>query len=393
MVDLSRHARHISLPQVGLKGQKKLLNASVLVVGAGGLGSPALLYLAGAGIGKIGIIDDDVVEISNLQRQIIHNSNRVGNSKSDSAKETINALDPALQVISIEQRLTPDNALEILGQGWDVLIDGSDNIPTRYLIDDACSIVGLPWVYGSIHRFEGQVTVFNQNDGPCYRDLFPEAPPADVIPNCQEGGVLGVLPGVIGSIQATEAIKIILQIGQTLSGRLLIYDAEAMSFNTLNYSKDDSREPVLDLQYVSEIFDSNQWCRSPSSEIDIENRQEVQKGSAMASELMINELDITEVVHKRAAGWTPFILDVRSKMEYEQARISTVDLNVDHENVLSIMQSLPQDRDILVHCRSGMRSQVAIMYLVESGFDNSRLFNLSGGITSWHAVLPDEIES
>ena len=260
MVDLSRHARHIALPQVGLKGQQKLADASVLVVGAGGLGSPALLYLAAAGIGKLGIIDDDVVEISNLQRQIIHNTNKVDQSKSKSAMESINSLDPSIQVISIEERLNPDNALQIMQQSWDVVIDGTDNIPTRYLIDDACSILGLPWVYGSIHRFEGQVTVFNNNGGPCYRDLFPEAPPVDAVPNCEQGGVLGVLPGVIGSIQATEAIKIILDIGESLSGRLLIYDAERMDFNILKYSKNVDRKPVVDLKMVVEMFDSNQWC-------------------------------------------------------------------------------------------------------------------------------------
>jgi sulfur-carrier protein adenylyltransferase/sulfurtransferase len=260
MVDLSRHARHISLPQVGITGQQKLSDASVLVVGAGGLGSPALLYLAAAGIGRIGIIDDDKVDISNLQRQIIHNTNNVDKPKSQSAKESINSLDPAIQVVSIEERLTPDNAITILKQNWDVLIDGTDNIPTRYLIDDACSILGIPWIYGSIHRFEGQVTVFNHNGGPCYRDLFPEAPPADAVPNCEEGGVLGVLPGVIGSIQATEAIKIILGIGESLSGRLLIYDAETMEFKTLKYSKSDDRVPVLDLKMVTKMFDSSQWC-------------------------------------------------------------------------------------------------------------------------------------
>ena len=391
MVDLSRHARHITLPQVGLKGQQKLADASVLVVGAGGLGSPALLYLAAAGIGKIGIIDDDVVDISNLQRQIIHDTNKVDQSKSKSAKESINALDPAIQVISIEDRLNPDNALEILQQGWDVLIDGTDNIPTRYLIDDACSILGIPWVYGSIHRFEGQVTVFNNNDGPCYRDLFPEAPPADAVPNCQEGGVLGVLPGVIGSIQATEAIKIILEIGESLSGRLLIYDAERMDFNMLKFSKSVDREPVINLKMVSEMFESSQWCRTPEVKIDIENGQEVQKEKANPRKIMSTDISMSEVLQKKEDGWSPFILDVRSEMEYDQARITSVDYNIDHGNVVSIINDLPTDRDILVHCKSGVRSEMAIMLLTQSGFDSSRLFNLSGGIMAWHAAMPDEI--
>jgi sulfur-carrier protein adenylyltransferase/sulfurtransferase len=391
MVDLSRHARHISLPQVGITGQQKLSDASVLVVGAGGLGSPALLYLAAAGIGRIGIIDDDKVDISNLQRQIIHNTNNVDKPKSQSAKESINSLDPAIQVVSIEERLTPDNAITILKQNWDVLIDGTDNIPTRYLIDDACSILGIPWIYGSIHRFEGQVTVFNHNGGPCYRDLFPEAPPADAVPNCEEGGVLGVLPGVIGSIQATEAIKIILGIGESLSGRLLIYDAETMEFKTLKYSKSDDRVPVLDLKMVTKMFDSSQWCATNSNNVEIGNEQEVQKGKANREEIMIAEITVEEVIQKRDNGWSPFILDVRSELEYNQARIATVDLQIEHTSVQSIMNDLPADRDVLVHCKSGVRSQMAIMLLAQSGFDSSRLFNLTGGILAWHAAKPDEI--
>ena len=392
MVDLSRHARHIALPQVGVKGQQKLADASVLVVGAGGLGSPSLLYLAAAGIGKIGIIDDDVVDISNLQRQIIHDTNKVNESKSKSAMKSINALDPSIQVISIEDRLNPDNAIEILQQGWDVLIDGTDNIPTRYLIDDACSILGIPWIYGSIHRFEGQVTVFNNNDGPCYRDLFPEAPPVDAVPNCEEGGVLGVLPGVIGSIQATEAIKIILKIGESLSGRLLIYDAERMDFNILKYSKNIDREPIIDLKMVTEMFETSQWCRTPEVRIDIDKGQGVQKGKANSENIMYTEISMSEVLQKKENGWSPFILDVRSEMEYEQARIATVDLNIDHSRVQSIMNDLPTDGDILVYCKGGVRSKTAIMLLTQSGFDSSRLFNLSGGIMAWHAAKPDEIE-
>ena len=391
MVDLSRHARHISLPQVGITGQQKLSDASVLVVGAGGLGSPALLYLAAAGVGRVGIIDDDTVDISNLQRQIIHSTNNVDKPKSQSAKESINSLDPAIKVVSIEERLTPDNAIAILQQGWDVLIDGTDNIPTRYLIDDACSILGIPWIYGSIHRFEGQVTVFNHNDGPCYRDLFPEAPPAGSVPNCEEGGVLGVLPGVIGSIQATEAIKVILGIGESLSGRLLIYDAEGMEFNTLKFSKNDDRESVSNLKMVTEMFDSSQWCSPDSNTFKIDNGQEVKKGKVSHEKIMIAEITMEEVIQKRDNGWSPFILDTRSEMEYNQARIATVDLHIEHGRVQSIMNDLPADRDVLVYCKSGVRSQMAIMLLAKSGFDSSRLFNLSGGILAWHAAKPDEI--
>ena len=213
MVDINRYARHISLPDVGLEGQRKINQSRVLVIGAGGLGSPVLLYLAAAGVGRIGIIDDDNVELSNLQRQVIHSESKIGNSKSDSAKLRIESINSSIDVVTWSERLTPDNAAEIFSD-WDLVIDGTDNIPTRYLVDDMCKILGIPWVYGSIYRFEGQVSVFNYHDGPCYRDLFPEPPPSNAIPSCAEGGVFGVLPGVIGAIQATEAIKIVLGRGK-----------------------------------------------------------------------------------------------------------------------------------------------------------------------------------
>jgi len=386
-----RYARHLILPGVGIEGQQKLKDASVCVIGAGGLGSPALLYLAAAGIGRIGIFDDDLVDLSNLQRQIIHSNTVIGEAKAESAARRISELNPEITVEIHNYRLGIDNALEIL-EKYDIIVDGVDNIPTRYLIDDACTILGIPWVYGSIHRFEGQVTVFNYNDGPCYRDLFPEAPPADAVPNCEEGGVLGVLPGVIGSIQATEVIKIILEIGESLSGRLLIYDAERMDFNILKYSKSADREPVVDLKMVTEMFESSQWCRTSTNRIDIDNGQEVQKGKAILGEIMYTEISMSEVLQKKENGWSPFILDVRSEMEYDQARLTTVDLNVDHGQVQTIMNDLPTDRDILVHCKGGMRSEMAIMLLTQSGFDSSRLFNLSGGIMAWQAAKPDEIE-
>ena len=224
MVDMQRHARHLVLPQVGVEGQEKLAKAKVFVVGAGGLGSPALLYLAAAGIGTIGIIDDDRVDISNLQRQVLHRTEDIGRLKVESAKEQLLALDPNLTIIEHKERLNPENALEMF-TGWDIVVDGTDNIPTRYLIDDACHLLSIPWVYGSIHRFEGQVSFFSTKDNRRYRDLFPEAPPASAIQNCAEAGVFGILPGVVGSIQANEAIKEILGIGNSLCGNILIVDA------------------------------------------------------------------------------------------------------------------------------------------------------------------------
>ena len=237
MVDINRYARHISLPQIGLQGQKNISKSNVLVIGAGGLGSPVILYLAAAGVGRIGIIDFDDVDISNLQRQVIHSNSAVGQNKAESAKNRIEELNPEVEVRIWKHRLTPENAMEIFQDGWDIVVDGTDNLPTRYLIDDLCSIIDLPWVYGSIYRFEGQVSVFNFDGGPSYRDLFPEPPPSESVPSCADGGVLGVLPGVIGSIQATEAIKLITGVGQLLSGKLLIYDAENMNFNRLNLKK------------------------------------------------------------------------------------------------------------------------------------------------------------
>ena len=224
MVDINRYARHISLPQIGLKGQKSISNSNVLVIGAGGLGSPVILYLAAAGVGRIGIIDFDNVDISNLQRQVIHSNSAVGQNKAESAKDRIEQLNPEVDVRIWKHRLTPENAMEIFQDGWDIVVDGTDNLPTRYLIDDLCSIIDLPWVYGSIYRFEGQVSVFNFNGGPSYRDLFPEPPPSESVPSCADGGVLGVLPGVIGSIQATEVIKQILGEKENLLGQLLIFD-------------------------------------------------------------------------------------------------------------------------------------------------------------------------
>ena len=388
MVDINRYARHISLPQIGLEGQKTISDSKVLVIGAGGLGSPVILYLAAAGVGKIGIIDFDNVDISNLQRQVIHSTSEVGQNKAESAKMRVTALNPEVEVEIWKDRLTPENGMEIFGGGWDIIVDGTDNLPTRYLIDDLCCILNIPWVYGSIYRFEGQVSVFNLNDGPNYRDLFPEAPPSESIPSCAEGGVLGVLPGVIGSIQATEAIKAITGVGSILSGKLLIYDAENMDFNRLNFQKSDDRIIIQDLSLAMEMFVDEGWCQSGLQQ----NDREIQELSSTEQNSMFQNITPAECVKRRNEGWTPFLLDVRSDLEYEQVRISFTDMQIAHDEVLSIASSLPKDRDILLLCRSGMRSQIAALFLIDSGFDGSKLFNIEGGILSWSQTSPADIE-
>ena len=380
-----RFSRHFVLPGVGIEGQQKLSNANVLVVGAGGLGSPVLLYLAAAGVGRIGVIDDDTVALSNLQRQIIHSTERIGQKKVTSAGQRLNELNDEVEVVAYDTRLTPDNALKIMSEGWDLVVDGTDNIPTRYLVDDVCSLLNLPWVYGSIYRFEGQVSVFNFKGGPTYRDLFTTAPPAGAVPSCSEGGVLGVLPGVIGSLQANEVLKMILGLGEVLNGRLLLYDAEQMQFNTLTFSHDTTRPPVSDLEQVSAMFESPEWCAVADP------KRSIQVGGASADSTMFQSISMADFIAQRNEGWSPFVLDVRSDMEYRQARVASCDHQVSHESVTSSLEELPKDRDILLYCKSGMRSQTAAMLLIQAGLDGTKLYNLEGGILGWHAALPNEI--
>jgi molybdopterin/thiamine biosynthesis adenylyltransferase/rhodanese-related sulfurtransferase len=388
MVDINRYARHISLPQVGLEGQKKISNSSVLVIGAGGLGSPVLMYLAAAGVGTIGIIDYDEVDISNLQRQIIHSNSGLGLNKAESAKSRIEDLNPGIKVEIWKERLTPENAMDICGKGWNLIVDGTDNLPTRYLIDDVCSLLDIPWVYGSIYRFEGQVSVFQYQGGPCYRDLFPEPPPSGSVPSCVDGGVLGVLPGVIGSIQANEAIKIILGIGTIISGKLLIYDAENMEFNRLNFSKSEDRIPITSLESVHDMFVDEGWCQGSDSS----NDRDIEELKPNQVEYMFHHMTPLECLKRRNEGWKPFLLDVRSEQEFEQVRLSFTDLQVAHVDVLSVASSIPKDNDILVLCRSGMRSQIAAMFLIDAGFDANKLYNITGGILSWSQSAPEDIE-
>jgi molybdopterin/thiamine biosynthesis adenylyltransferase/rhodanese-related sulfurtransferase len=358
MVDLDRHSRHILLPQVGAEGQTKLTNSRVLCLGAGGLGSPVIQYLAAAGIGHLTIVDDDVVEISNLQRQVIHRTSDVGCPKAKSAERFVNDLDPNISVNAINVRIDENNARELF-EGHHLIVDGTDNIPTRYLIDETCRNLGIPWVYGSVYRFEGQVSVFNFKGGPTYQDLFPEAPPEHLIPSCSEAGVLGVLPGLIGSLQANEVIKIIVGIGQPLSGRLLIYDALESTQKILKFGNS--------------------------------NNEHVEEPSTSQSQIMFHEIDSSNAITKMKQGWSPYFIDVRSQQENDEARIAkAVDL-CPHTEILSVIERIPKDVDVLVHCRSGMRSQLAIMQLIEAGYDGSKMYNLSGGIIGWAEVNPEGI--
>lgn len=381
MVDMQRHARHLVLPQVGMEGQTKLAEAKVFVVGAGGLGSPVLLYLAAAGIGTIGIIDDDRVDISNLQRQVLHRTEDVGRLKVESAKEQLLALDPNLTIVEHEERLNPENVIDLF-TGWDIIVDGTDNIPTRYLIDDACHLLSIPWVYGSIHRFEGQVSFFSTKENRRYRDLFPEAPPASALQNCAEAGVFGVLPGVIGSIQATEVIKYIVGMESSLLGRLLLYDAESMTMQSLGFDALETTPEITDLSFAQRLFDDPTYCTP--------RLQQVEKDEVSA-ETMMQSITVPELKSKQQGGWNPFIIDVRSDEELEQARLSTFDLHVIHDVATTASDEIPQDRDVVVMCRSGMRSQMAIMLLHQSGIDSTRLFNLTGGIMAWAQIAPEDI--
>ena len=298
MVDVARHARHLSLPDVGMEGQRRLHQSSVLIIGAGGLGSPAALYLAAAGVGRIGLIDNDAVELSNLQRQIIHSSHDVGRPKVASAKSSLHALDPSIVVEVFHERLNPANVLQRF-EGWDLILDGTDNLPTRYLVDDACSILGLPWVYGSVFRFEGQVSLFNFQSGPCYRDLFPEPPPAGAVPSCAEAGVLGVLPGLVGVLQATEALKVLLGMPPSLSGTLLLYDAKTMTFDKLGFEADPSRTPAGDLSQAAAMLSDEGWCLVPN---EGRTTPEKQKSVEDEGQGMFHHLSMTELLKRRGEG-------------------------------------------------------------------------------------------
>ncbi len=373
--EYERYSRHLILPEVGLEGQKRLKAASVLCIGTGGLGSPLLLYLAAAGIGRIGIVDFDIVDSSNLQRQVIHGTSWVGKPKIQSAKTRILEINPYCQVDLYETRLTSENALDIV-KPYDIVVDGTDNFPTRYLVNDACVILGKPNVYGSILRFEGQASVFNYEDGPNYRDLFPEPPPPGMVPSCAEGGVLGILPGIIGLIQATEAVKIILGKGTTLSGRLLLYNALEMKFRELKLRPNPVR-PVIE-----KLVDYEQFCGITQAK-----EQEAQRLMA------IQEMTVKELKQLMDSDTKDFVLvDVRNPNEYEIAKIPGAVLvplpDIEQGSGVEKVKQLLNGHRLIAHCKMGGRSAKALGILKESGIEG---INVKGGITAWSREIDPSV--
>lgn len=365
--EYERYSRHLILPEVGLEGQKRLKAASVLCIGSGGLGSPLLLYLAAAGIGRIGLVDFDVVDRSNLQRQVIHGTSWVGKPKIQSAKDRILEINPYCQVDLYETRLSSENALEIV-EPYDIVVDGTDNFPTRYLVNDACVLLGKPNVYGSIYRFEGQATVFNYEDGPNYRDLYPEPPPPGLVPSCAEGGVLGILPGIIGVIQATETVKIILGKGTTLNGRLLLYNALDMKFRELKLRPNPQR-PVIE-----KLIDYEMFCGIPQA-----------KAAEAQQQSDLQEMTVQELKQLLDSGAKDFVLlDVRNPNEYEIAQIPGSVLvplpDIENGDGVQKVKALLNGHKLVAHCKMGGRSAKALGILKAAGIEGT---NVKGGITAW----------
>ena len=363
--EIRRYSRHLIMPEVGMEGQLKLKAAKVLLVGTGGLGAPLGMYLAAAGIGRIGIVDFDVVDESNLQRQIIHGTKDVGRKKLDSAADTMRDINPNVEIDRYEVALTSDNALDIL-RPYDIVIDGTDNFPTRYLVNDACVLLKKPNVYGSIFRFEGQASVFAYQGGPCYRCLYPEPPPPGLVPSCAEGGVLGILPGLIGVVQATEAVKLILGAGEPLVGRLLLYDALAMKFRELKLRRNLECPVCGDHPTVTKLIDYQQFCGVP--------------GHPPEPVAQTGELDPVEVKQKIDRGDDFVLIDVREPHEYQICRIEAARL-IPLGELPKRLNELDPDAEIVAHCKSGMRSAKAVDLLRQSGYRNVR--NMKGGILAW----------
>jgi sulfur-carrier protein adenylyltransferase/sulfurtransferase len=374
--DLSRYSRHLILPEVGMEGQQRLKAARVLCVGTGGLGSPLAFYLAAAGIGTLGLVDFDVVDASNLQRQIIHSTKDIGRKKLDSAEEKLLALNPALKVVKHDTMLTSANALDIL-KDYDIVADGTDNFPTRYLVNDACVLLGKPNVYGSIFRFEGQASVFATEDGPCYRCLYPEPPPPGLVPSCAEGGVLGILPGLVGVIQATEAIKLILGKGSSLVGRLLLVDALNMRFRELKLRKNPECPVCGTNPTVTALIDYDHFCG-----IVPETPQEKNLKNG------IPQVTVKEFKTRRDSGEDLFLLDVREPYEYQIAQIGGT--LIPQNDVPNRLAEIPRDREIIVQCRSGARSQRIAEFLKQSGY--TQVANLAGGILAWSDEIDPSVQ-
>jgi molybdopterin/thiamine biosynthesis adenylyltransferase/rhodanese-related sulfurtransferase len=368
--EIARYSRHLILPEVGLEGQQKLKAAKVLCVGTGGLGAPLSYYLAAAGIGTLGLVDFDVVDESNLQRQIIHSTNDVGRPKIDSAAEKLKALNPYVNIVKHETMLTSANALEII-RDYDIVADGTDNFPTRYLVNDACVLSGnKPNAYASIFRFEGQASVFATEDGPCYRCLYPEPPPPGLVPSCAEGGVLGILPGLLGVIQATEVIKLILGKGDSLIGRLLLVDSLGMKFRELKLRKNPDCPVCGTHPTVRKLIDYQQFC-------GIFPEEKAEKPAPMQNG--IPQITPVELKRRLDAGEEVFVLDVREPHEYQIVNIGAPLIPLG--DLPNRLNELDPNREIVIHCKSGGRSQRAAEFLQKSGFNN--VVNLAGGITAW----------
>ena len=363
--EVLRYSRHLILPDVGLDGQRKLKAGRILLIGAGGLGSPLALYLAAAGVGTLGLVDFDVVDVSNLQRQVLHGTKDVGRPKLESARDRIRDVNPHVHVEAYETRLTSENALDII-RDYDVVIDGTDNFATRYLTNDACVLLGKPNVYGSIFRFEGQASVFALEEGPCYRCLFPEPPPPGLVPSCAEGGVLGILPGLIGCIQATEAVKLLLGQGEPLVGRLLLIDALTMQFRTVRLRKDPNC-PACGTHEITELIDYDQFC-GVTTESNATNANE------------IPEITPSELAARLKRGDDIDLIDVREPYELDIARIPNVHL-IPLGTLPQALPTLDQSRETVVICRTGARSGRAVTQLRAAGF--RRVWNLAGGIHRW----------
>ena len=363
--EIQRYSRHLIMPEVGMEGQLKLKRARVLTIGTGGLGAPLGLYLAAAGVGHLGLVDFDVVDSSNLQRQVTFTTADVGKPKSEAAKARLSSLNPAIDIVSYETRLTSDNALELF-RDYDIIVDGTDNFPTRFLVNDACVLLGKPNVYGSIFRFEGQATVFGYPGGPCYRCLYPEPPPPGLVPSCAEGGVLGVLPGIVGSIQAMETIKLILGAGEPLVGRLLLFDALAMRFRELKLKRNPDCPMCGNHRTITKLIDYEEFCGIRGEE-------------APAMTDGIPEMTATELKSRQDRGEKLFILDVREPHEYQICNLNgkLIPLGELPRRVNELDSSV----EMVVHCRSGKRSADAIHFLQTAGF--KKLWNLKGGVLAW----------
>ena len=375
--EVRRYSRHLIIPDVGMTGQKRLKNARVLCVGAGGLGSPALLYLAAAGVGTLGIVDFDVVDESNLQRQVIHGQSDVGRSKAESARDSIREINPYVNVIVHKERLDSDNAMQIFAD-YDLIVDGTDNFATRYLVNDACVLLGKPYVWGSIYRFDGQASVFWAEYGPCYRCLYPEPPPPGMVPSCAEGGVLGVLCASIGSIQVNEAIKVITGIGEPLVGRLMIYDALEMTYRSVKVRKDPECPVCGKNPTVTELIDYEEFCGAVSEEA-----QEAAAGSTITARQLKDMQD---------AGENIYLVDVREPNEYEIVSIPGSVLIPKGEFLSgAALERLPQDKRVVLHCKSGARSAECLAIVKNAGFSDA--VHVGGGVLSWVATIDPSLPS